>query len=151
MVGARRGGGEGGGRRLPSWAHARWVADPTLRIYHYGAYEITALQADGAVRDAGAEFDDLLRGRAFIDLYDVVRRALLLGTPSYSIKYVERLYRDPTERETAVAKGDESLVVYDAWLNAPDGGADETSSEMLRSLLEYNRDDASRRASSPIG
>ena len=71
-----------------SWAHARWVADPTLRIYHYGAYEHGAAQAYGAVRDARGEFDDLLRGRAFIDLYAVVRRALLLGTPSYSIKYV---------------------------------------------------------------
>ena len=45
------------------------------------------------------------------------------------------LYRDPTGRDTAVAKGDESVVVYDTWLQSPDG-ADETSSEMLRSLWE---------------
>ena len=52
----------------------------------------------------------------------VVRHSMLVGTPSYSIKYVERLYRG--ERAVgggAVARGDQSVVAYDAWVQRPDG------------------------------
>ena len=47
---------------------------------------------------------------------------MLVGTPSYSIKYVERLYRG--ERAVGggtVARGDQSVVAYDAWVQQPDG------------------------------
>ena len=73
--------------------------------------------------------DDLLRCGAMVDLYEVVRKSLLIGEPRYSIKNVERLYRDPTGRGTDVAKGDQSVAVYDAWLDSPDG-SDESSSEV---------------------
>ena len=47
---------------------------------------------------------------------------MLVGTQSYSIKYLERLYRG--ERAVgggAVARGDQSVVAYDAWVQQPDG------------------------------
>ena len=52
-----------------------------------------------------------------VDLYEVVRKSLLIGEPRYSIKNVERLYR--TGRDTEVAKGDQSVAAYDAWLEEP--------------------------------
>jgi len=69
-----------------------------------------------------------------------------LGTVNYSIKSVEKVYRAEADtaggggRNTAVAKGDQSVVVYDAWVEDPDG-TDAASSPTLASLLEYNRDD----------
>ena len=39
-----------------------------------------------------------------------------------------------------MAKGDQSVAAYDAWLERPDG-ADEASSPTLAALREYNRDD----------
>jgi hypothetical protein len=190
------------------WVTALRRADPTMHIYHYGAYEVSALRRLSmrhATREE--EVDALLRSNVLIDLYEVVRGALLLGTDNYSIKSVEKLYWNTeggsgwgantegssgrgvnteggsgrgantvggslrganteggdsqgtnTEggrgrstkasgrstkasgRGTVVAKGDESVVVYDAWLENPDG-EDTSSSAVLASLLEYNRDD----------
>ena len=82
----------------------------------------------------------LLRSGALVDLYDVVRRALLIGEPRYSIKNVEKLYRPSLTRQTDVGKGDQSVAVYAAWLDEPDG-LDDSSSPTLASLAEYNRDD----------
>ena len=125
------------------WAVSLKRSEPRMHIYHYGAYEVSALRRL-AMRHATreAEVDELLRGGALVDLYAVVRGGLLLGTENYSIKSVEKLYRGGGGggRDTAVAKGDQSVVVYDAWLEAPDG-SDAASSATLASLLEYNRDD----------
>lgn len=128
------------------WATAMRRADPAMHIYHYGAYELSALRRltmRHATREE--EVDALLRSNVLVDLYEVVRGALLLGTDNYSIKSVEKVYRateDPggTGRGTAVVKGDQSVVVYDAWLEQPDG-QDTAHSAVLASLLEYNRDD----------
>ena len=121
------------------WIVERKRASPEMHVYHYGAYEVSALRRlagrYGAREDA---VDEILRRGVLVDLYDVVRHGLLLGEPRYSIKNVERLYRP--KRDTDVGKGDQSVAVYNAWLEAPDG-ADEASSPTLRSLAEYNRDD----------
>ena len=124
------------------WASERRARAPGMHIYHYGAYEVSALRRlagrYGTREDA---VDDLLRANVLVDLYEVVRHSMLVGTPSYSIKYVERLYRG--ERAVgggAVARGDQSVVAYDAWVQRPDG-MDEGSSATLHALREYNRDD----------
>ena len=125
-----------------------WRTDPQMHIYHYGAYEVSALRRltmRHATREE--EVDELLRNGVLVDLYEVVRGALVLGTDNYSIKSVEKVYRaargssgSPAGRGTAIAQGDQSVVVYDAWLEDPDGH-DSASSTALASLLEYNRDD----------
>ena len=62
----------------------RW---PDLHVYHYAAYEVTALKRlmseHGTREDA---LDDLLRREVFVDLYQVVRQSLRMSHPSYSIK-----------------------------------------------------------------
>ena len=59
---------------------------PGFHIYHYGAYETTAvkrLMSRYATRED--EVDRLLRGRMFVDLHRVVRQGLRASVESYSI------------------------------------------------------------------
>jgi predicted RecB family nuclease len=106
---------------------------PGSHIYHYAAYEETALKrlaSQHATREA--ELDHLLRTHALVDLYKVVREGLRISEPSYSIKYVEHFYRPP--REGDVQNAGASIVFYERWR--------ETGSEqLLIDIANYNRDD----------
>ncbi|MGA1342271.1 MAG: TM0106 family RecB-like putative nuclease [Hyphomonas sp.] len=121
------------------WVYARWKADPFMHIYHYSAYEVTAIRKlmgqHGACEDM---VDNLLRNHVFVDLYTVVRHGVLIGEPKYSIKNVEHIYRG--RRATDVASGSDSIIVYEAWRENPDGETWETS-PVLKSIRDYNIDD----------
>lgn len=114
-----------------------------MHIYHYAPYEITAckrLMGTHGTREQ--ELDELLRNDVFVDLYAIVTYALQIGEPRYSTKNVERLYR--SKRDTDVASGGDSVVVYDLWREAwlqGDDSADWQNSEVLTSIRDYNRDD----------
>lgn len=121
------------------WAYARWLADPAMHIYHYAAYETEALKRlMGRYGTREAEIDTLLRANVFVDLYAVVRRGLLVGEPSYSLKNLEHLYMD--RRAGDVTDAGASIVYYDAWCesNEPE---DWRESPLLRSIRNYNKDD----------
>jgi hypothetical protein len=121
------------------WAYDRWREDPSMHIYHYAAYEVTALRRlMGRYAICETEIDQLLRNEVFVDLYSVVRQGLLVGEPSYSLKNIEKLYRD--KRQNEVASAADSLVFYQRWLEAKDG-LDWSSSPTLRLIREYNRED----------
>jgi uncharacterized protein len=121
------------------WVYDRWREDPAMHIYHYAAYEVSALRRlMGRYATCEVEIDQLLRNEVFVDLYSVVRQGVLIGEPSYSLKNIEKLYRD--ERQNEVASATDSLVFYQRWLEASDG-ADWSSSPTLRLIREYNRDD----------
>lgn len=121
------------------FAYQRWQRDNTMHIYHYGHYEISVLKRlMGRYGVMESRIDDMLRAGVFVDLYQVIRHALIIGAPSYSIKKVERLYRPA--RQTDVASGDESVVVYANWRAAPDGD-NWQQSEALAFIRSYNIDD----------
>jgi len=121
------------------WIFTRWRNDPSLHIYHYGSYEVTALRRlMGSTGIKEYEVDTLLRNEVFIDLYNVVRNGILIGEPSYSIKNVEHIYRE--KRDTEVASGGDSIVVYEEWRANPDGTNWETS-KVLNAIRDYNIDD----------
>jgi predicted RecB family nuclease len=65
---------------------------PGAHIYHYAAYEPTALKRL-AMRYATmeAELDQLLRERRFVDLFRVVVQSLRASTESYSLKDLEAI------------------------------------------------------------
>jgi uncharacterized protein len=84
------------------------------------------------------EVDELLRGGVFVDLYRVVRQSVMIGEPSYSLKYVEHLYRG--RREGDVASAGESMVFYQRWLIAQDGDTPETSA-ILEQIRDHNEQD----------
>ena len=115
---------------------------PGMHIYHYAPYEPTHLLAMAArygVREA--DVDRLLRDGVFVDLYPVVRRALRVGSRSYSIKKLEPLYMGAEVRTSDVQKGDDSIVRYvEARALAADGD-DSGASAILTDLADYNRYD----------
>ena len=121
------------------WVYGLWQEDPAMHIYHYAHYEVSAIRRlMGQYGAREHQVDTLLRNEVFVDLYNVVRHGMLIGEPSYSIKNVEQLYRK--KRDTDVATGDDSVVVYGEWMASPDGETWETS-EALKSIRDYNMDD----------
>ena len=121
------------------WIYDRWRDDPTLHVYHYASYEVSALRRlMGRYGVREHEVDTLLRTGIFVDLYAVVRHGVLVGEPRYSIKNIEHLYRGT--RDTDVVGGGESVVVYEEWRNSPDGETWEASTA-LKAIRDYNIDD----------
>jgi len=111
----------------------RRTAFPSLHIYHYNHYEVTALKRIvGAHGTREEELDQLLRDEVFVDLFKVVREAMLISQPSYSIKKVEAFYMDA--RDTAVTDGGDSVVMFERWL-------EEDDPKILEEIADYNRDD----------
>lgn len=112
----------------------RW---PDLHIYHYAAYEKTALKrlaAKYATREE--EVDQLLRGEVLVDLYRVVRQGIRASVESYSIKKLEPLYG--FDRGVELREASSALANFEAWLQLGGGtGAD----ELLEQIAGYNEDD----------
>jgi predicted RecB family nuclease len=106
---------------------------PGAHIYHYAAYEPTALKRL-AMRYATmeAELDQLLRERRFVDLYRAVVQALRASTESYSLKDLEALYW--RERTGEVTTASDSIVEYERWCVTKDQA-------ILHSIASYNKDD----------
>lgn len=121
------------------WVYARWRAHPGMHIYHYAAYEVSAIRRLSTRHNTRQdEVDTLLRNEVFVDLYQILRHGLRIGEPDYSIKTVERLYRP--ERSTAVATAADSIVQYAGWMSARQSPK-WSDSLILRSIREYNEDD----------
>ncbi|MFN2459493.1 MAG: TM0106 family RecB-like putative nuclease [Candidatus Velthaea sp.] len=112
---------------------------PDMHIYHYASYEKTALcklAQRHATREA--EVDRILREEMLVDLYRVVRQAVAVGQPSYSIKKLEDYYG--RRGDTAVKAGDESILQFEKWL-ATRVRPDTRDDGILRDLETYNRFD----------
>lgn len=144
------------GVALPDGSYVRWWADdalqqkrafeevvdfidsrrrehPSMHIYHYSPAEKTAFQ------QMSSEFgtrehviDDLLRSHVFVDLFKVVKQAMRISQPSYSLKKVEAFYFE-REEEGVFERGG-PILAYEEWL--------ETRDPAIRDVIEnYNRED----------
>jgi uncharacterized protein len=121
------------------WVHARWQSSPAMHIYHYAAYEVSAVRRLSTRHDTRQEeVDQLLRNGVFVDLYQIVRHGLRIGEDSYSIKKVEHLYR--SSRNTDVATAVDSIVQYARWIECAQS-ADWRESAILKGIRDYNEDD----------
>nr|MBA3381874.1 TM0106 family RecB-like putative nuclease [Actinomycetota bacterium] len=119
--------------RFVDWVVERRRRFPELHVYHYAAYERTAirrLMGEHAVRED--EIDDLLRQEVLVDLYRVVKQALRASVPGYSIKEVEKLFG--FVRTADVSGGAESAVLFDQWIEAQDDS-------LLDRIRQYNEED----------
>jgi uncharacterized protein len=106
---------------------------PNLHVYHYANYEKAALgrltMRYAARRE---ELDELLRAGVFVDLYTVVRQGIRVSAESYSIKKLEPFYG--FTRSAAVARGDDSIVAFEQYL-------DDGDESILADIQEYNDED----------
>jgi len=119
--------------RFVDWLEERRRRYPDLHVYHYAAYERTALRrlmGEHSVREA--EIDDWLRQEVLVDLYRVVKQALRAGVGSYSIKEIEKLYG--FVRTAEVSGGDESVVLFEQWLESGERA-------LLEGIRAYNEED----------
>lgn len=106
---------------------------PKLHVYHYASYEKDALRRlaqQHCTREE--EIDELLRGEVLVDLFAVVRQAVVISEESYGLKNVEIFY--DLERLTDVKKGAESIVMFERWLV-------ERDQHVLDDIERYNCDD----------
>lgn len=114
---------------------AQRTRHPESHIYHYAHHEeatLKRLAARYGTREA--QVDQLLRTGALVDLYSVVRSAVQCSTESYSIKQMERFYRDEESRQGEVTSGFESIVQYEQWRVSQDP-------QLLDDIAAYNKDD----------
>ena len=117
---------------------ARWEQHPGFHIYHYGAYETTAvkrLMSRYATRED--EVDRLLRGRVFVDLHRVVRQGVRASVESYSIKRLEPFYG--FARRVDLLAATRALIRFEVRLESGDAAA--APDELRTEIAGYNRDD----------
>lgn len=121
------------------FVYKRWRENPGMHIYHYAAYEVSAVRRLSTRHDTRQdEVDNMLRAEVFVDLYSVVRHGIRIGEDSYSIKKVEHLYRP--KRSTEVATAVESIVQYAQWIEGKQP-KDWKKSAVLKDIRDYNEED----------
>jgi predicted RecB family nuclease len=120
---------------------------PNAFVYHYASYEATALKRlareyGGSSRHESAlkrlaqaygtrenEVDDLLRNRKLVDLYKVVREAVMTSEPAYSLKNLEVFFT--LKRTQEITSGGDSIVAFERWLKTGDDS-------LLQQIEDYN-------------
>ena len=111
---------------------------PNMHVYHYAAYEPTALKRlMGRHATREDDVDRLLRGAILVDLFRAVRQGLRASVQSYSIKRLEPLY--DFVREVSLRDAGSSIVAFEEWLQL--GDVDRPTSDILDAIAVYNRDD----------
>lgn len=112
---------------------ARLSAAPDAHIYHYARYEESALKRLAMLHGTREnEIDNLLRQGKLVDLYRVVREAVRVSEPSYSIKNLEGFYMPRREGEVKTAAA--SVVVYERWRRVGEA-------HLLQEIADYNEVD----------
>lgn len=149
---------EADGTFRPFWAHDRnqerqalldfldYVTErrtrfPHMHVYHYAAYEKTALLRLAGRYGVGEDaVDALLRENVLVDLYPVVRGAVRVGAPSYSIKKLEPLYMGDSIR-TGLDNAADSITEYARFCALRDVGDHAGAAAILAGVADYNEYD----------
>ncbi|RUW37689.1 TM0106 family RecB-like putative nuclease [Mesorhizobium sp. M1E.F.Ca.ET.041.01.1.1] len=120
-------------RQLMVFFEDRLKRFPRAHIYHYAAYEVSALRQLTSSHGVGeALLDQMLRENRFIDLYSVVSAGLIASEPRYSLKNLEVFYMEARTGEVKTAGG--SVVAYEKWRETGD-------QSILDEIRDYNRVD----------
>ena len=112
--------------------------DPSLHIYHYAPYEVTAFKRlMGKYASRENEIDTFLRSETFVDLYTVVRQSVRASVERYSIKDLEIFYgysRKMDLRELSSHKSQLELLLQT-------GNIDKLRNDTKDAVQLYNQDD----------
>jgi uncharacterized protein len=124
--------------RFVDFVMERWRHHPGLRIYHYAAYEPSALRRlMGRYATREDELDRMLRGDLFVDLYTVTRQGVRASVESYSIKNLEVFCG--FQRAVQLADARQALATLQACLEL--NRAPDITDEVKTAVVGYNRDD----------
>ncbi|SCX15532.1 uncharacterized protein SAMN05216534_1669 [Candidatus Aquiluna sp. UB-MaderosW2red] len=112
---------------------------PGSKVYHYANYEQSALRKLAIRHNIyQVEVQRFLERGVFVDLYKLVKSALVISQESYSIKKLENYYEFKRGSDVKEAMG--SMDYYDQYLTAL--SEDKSQAEMLkRQVIAYNQDD----------
>lgn len=117
---------------------ARLEQYPDMHVYHYASYEKTHLLSLAARHGYAEDFiDDLLRNNTLVDLYPIVRRALLIGAEGYSLKKLEPIFMSDEER-AGVSNAKDSVVEYANYCELVANGELAAASSKLADIEQYN-------------
>ena len=113
-----------------------------MHVYHYAAYEKTALRKLSVMHVAGEDIvDEWLRDGLLVDLYQTVRNSIRISENSYSIKKLEPLYMGTNLRSGDVKDAGASVVAYAHYCDARDDGRAEEAATILAGISDYNEYD----------
>ncbi|CAM3799163.1 TM0106 family RecB-like putative nuclease [Occultella aeris] len=121
----------------------RRAAHPRLHIYHYAAYEQSALRTLAQRHGFGAEeVEGLIADGVLVDLYKTVKDGVRISQRSYSLKKLEPLYMGAQLRDASgVTSGGDSVVAYEEAMATRAAGDDAGYAARLAELADYNRYD----------
>jgi predicted RecB family nuclease len=116
----------------------RRALHPKMHIYHYAAYEKTHLLSLAARYGVEEDFiSQLLRENVLVDLYPIVRRAVLIGSYSYSLKKLEPIFVTDEER-AGVTNAADSVVEYANYCEMVANNELEKAELKLKQIEDYN-------------
>ena len=116
----------------------RWSQFPDMHVYHFGAYEPSALKRImGRYGVREMQIDDMLRSGMFVDLYTITRQSIRASVERYSIKDLEPFFG--YEREIDLRDANRNRRRLELLLET--ARSDEVTQEMRRIVGDYNRDD----------
>ncbi|MHC9294126.1 TM0106 family RecB-like putative nuclease [Mycobacterium sp. LTG2003] len=115
---------------------------PHMHIYHYAAYEKTALlRLAGRYGEGEDAVDELLRNGVLVDLYPLVRKSIRVGTENYSLKSLEPLYMGAQLRSGDVTTATDSITQYAQYCALRAEGREDDAAIVLKEIEDYNRYD----------
>jgi uncharacterized protein len=117
----------------------RWSADAKMHVYHFGAYEPSALKRlMGMYATREDEVDRMLRAGVMVDLHQAFKQGTRASVEEYSLKKIEAFYgfarKTPPEESRAAMRYIEHRLEL-GW------GDEELPDEMRASMEGYNAED----------
>ncbi len=122
------------------FALARRVEHPDMHIYHWSSPEPNGLR-DLAEFYGVYEFEAAQVIEFMVDLLKVARNWLLVGCGGYSLKRIEKYYRENQPRETNTGDGADSVWQYYNFLKAREAGQEAEAQKIIQDIYAYNEDD----------
>ncbi|MBV9321228.1 MAG: TM0106 family RecB-like putative nuclease, partial [Mycobacterium sp.] len=115
---------------------------PNMHIYHYAAYEKTALlRLAGRYGVGEDDVDDLLRSGTLVDLYPIVRKAIRVGAQSFSLKALEPLFMGTELRSGDVTTAADSISQYARFCELRAESRCDEAGTVLKEIEDYNHYD----------
>jgi len=122
----------------------RWTEEPTMHVYHFGAYEPSAFKRlMGIYATREEEIDRMLRAGLMVDLHTIFKQAVRAGVEEYSLKAAEAFHQ--FKRVTPLAESREAMRFVEHRLEL--GWSGELPAELCKALEGYNEDDCRSTAS----
>lgn len=116
----------------------RWERYPDLHIYHFTAYEPSALKRlMGKYATRENEIDRMLRAQLFIDLHSLTKQALLAGVEVYSLKELEKFHG--FERAFELREAALQLRIVEGFIESK--SIHSIPEETLKAVEVYNKED----------